>query len=65
MTGRPMCWAWYENAGGYRPWHARAEGCTCETSAHAPDDEHAMTCPVNQARRRLLEILTGTGDAER
>lgn len=65
MSGKPMCWSWYERAGDYRPWHHRADGCTCSMNVHAPDGQHAMACPVNPASRELLARLAGPGDAER
>lgn len=65
-TARPMCWAWYERAGDYRPWHFHAEGCTCGMNAHALPGQHATACPVNPEHdAELLAQLTGPGDAER
>lgn len=65
MSGKPMCWSWYERAGSYRPWQARADDCTCDMNVHAPDSQHATACPVNPASRELIARLTGPGDAER
>lgn len=58
MNGRPMCWSWYERAGSYRPWHDRAEGCTCGAGAHAASWQHREDCP-------LFASEIATGDAER
>ena len=49
MTGKPMCQSWYENAGGYRPWHSHQDAsCTCGLNVHYPDSAHNLNCPVRE-----------------
>lgn len=55
----PMCDRWYVAAGDYRPWQDKAPGCTCEVSAHAPDDQHGDGCPVQVAALRADLIPVG------
>ena len=59
-TARPMCQSWYERAGDYRPWHFRAEGCTCRANAHRLPEQHGEHCPVykNWLRADMLSRLT-------
>lgn len=64
--GTPMCALWYGRAGNYRPWHRRAEGCTCGVNAHALPEHHDRTCPayLKPDQRELLARLI-PGEPER
>lgn len=60
MTARPMCDAWYERAGDYRPWHSHQDAsCGCGLTAHYLPEHHARDCLVYQAwvRAELLDQL--------
>jgi len=60
VTRKPMCDAWYERAGNYRPWHAWVEGCMCGVTAHHLPRQHGAHCPVFRYWQGSQEQETGT-----
>lgn len=59
LRGTPMCARWYELAGEYRPWQARAWQCRCGVSPHALPEQHGKHCPVYRfwhGRRQAADV---------
>lgn len=54
---KPMCDAWYERAGDYRPWTGYVPDCMCAVTAHHLPEQHGEHCPVfrNWHRRQEQE----------